>query len=269
MRVFMEKIQGFVSLSNIRDLGGIKTADGKKIRRNRLIRSGHLSNLNKEETDLLKTLVSVIVDFRTDEECARQPDCSIVGVRYCHLPASEKLAGISREEESDQSIKHMMMKDPFEAKKYMCTMYETLGKSPVSAKAYSSFLQILLENRERGSIFHCTAGKDRAGCAAAVIETILGVSHTDVVEDYLLTNTFIKGDVERLKKFLTEQAGVKEDEQKQAESALQYLFGADLEYIDSFFHAIDRTYGSFENYVHDALMLSDDDIETLRCLYLE
>ena len=37
-------------------------------------------------------------------------------------------------------------------------------------------------------LFHCTAGKDRTGVAAALILKALGVSREDIVEDYLLTN---------------------------------------------------------------------------------
>jgi len=37
-------------------------------------------------------------------------------------------------------------------------------------------------------VFHCTAGKDRTGWAAASTLLLLGVSTGDVFADYLLTN---------------------------------------------------------------------------------
>jgi len=41
-------------------------------------------------------------------------------------------------------------------------------------------------------VFHCTAGKDRTGFAAALILHALGVPREVVVQDYLLTNALYK-----------------------------------------------------------------------------
>ena len=48
-------------------------------------------------------------------------------------------------------------------------------------------LNALLEV-ENGFLVHCMAGKDRTGFGVAIILLALGVSETDVMEDYLLTN---------------------------------------------------------------------------------
>ena len=41
-------------------------------------------------------------------------------------------------------------------------------------------------------VFHCTAGKDRTGFAAALILLSLGVQREAVMQDYLLTNALLK-----------------------------------------------------------------------------
>lgn len=38
-----------------------------------------------------------------------------------------------------------------------------------------------------GALFHCTAGKDRAGLIAALLLSLSGVSNDDVIQDYALT----------------------------------------------------------------------------------
>jgi protein tyrosine/serine phosphatase len=48
-------------------------------------------------------------------------------------------------------------------------------------------LNALLEV-ENGFLVHCMAGKDRTGFGVAIIQLALGVSETDVMADYLLTN---------------------------------------------------------------------------------
>ena len=40
------------------------------------------------------------------------------------------------------------------------------------------------------AVFHCLWGKDRTGIAAALLLTALGVPQSDVVDDYMLTETF-------------------------------------------------------------------------------
>ena len=49
------------------------------------------------------------------------------------------------------------------------------------------------------TLFHCTAGKDRAGFAAAITLIALGVSKADVINDYMKTNAFTRR--KELKKF--------------------------------------------------------------------
>ena len=52
------------------------------------------------------------------------------------------------------------------------------------------FEQLLAEDSPL--VFHCTAGKDRTGFAAALILLALGVSREVVMQDYLLTNALYR-----------------------------------------------------------------------------
>ena len=52
-------------------------------------------------------------------------------------------------------------------------------------------------------------------------------------------------------------------------SILQQIVVTAVEYIDAAFDSIDKNYGTVENYLHEALELTDEDIEKLKENYLE
>ena len=64
----------FECLDNTRDLGGMITVDGRKIRPGKLIRSGQLFFASENDISRLKELVGAVADFRTDKEVSEKPD---------------------------------------------------------------------------------------------------------------------------------------------------------------------------------------------------
>ena len=60
----MSKLLLFEKLHNTRDLGGMKTADGRTVQAGRLFRSGHLSDLTAADADVL----SELIDTRSDSD---------------------------------------------------------------------------------------------------------------------------------------------------------------------------------------------------------
>ena len=55
---------------------------------------------------------------------------------------------------------------------------------------------------------------------------------------------------------------------KTAPKAIEYLFGAEKEYILSAYEKIEQGYGSFENFVSYGLHLTADEIDALKEKYL-
>ena len=85
-------------ISNIRDLGGLSTKDGKTIKKGYLVRSANLSQA--EEQDV--SGISAIIDLRTPGERDEKPDCPC-GRQYLALPIFEHItAGISHEQKAER-----------------------------------------------------------------------------------------------------------------------------------------------------------------------
>ena len=122
----------------------------------------------------------------------------------------------------------------------------------------------IIENNAEPLVFHCTSGKDRAGVASAMILTILGVPREKVIEDYLLTNTYVQDHVD----------------DKMLEIELKTFFRADTDnlrkinlveerYIQAAFDTIDSKWGGMDRYISEALNLNEEDILKLQDFYLE
>ena len=92
----------FEGISNARDMGGLKTKDGKTIRSHALIRSAKLSSANHRDELKLRDEYHLkkIIDLRTATERLEKPDAYIDGAKYLHLPVFKSAtAGITHEEE--------------------------------------------------------------------------------------------------------------------------------------------------------------------------
>jgi protein-tyrosine phosphatase len=63
------------------------------------------------------------------------------------------------------------------------------------APGFRTLFATLSDGTHRPLVFHCTAGKDRTGFAAALLLSLLGVHWDDVMEDYLRTNELWTGHV--------------------------------------------------------------------------
>ena len=113
-------------------------------------------------------------------------------------------------------------------------------------------------------LVHCTAGKDRAGFASAMILSVLGVPRETVMEDFLLTNHYTERATEKqllmIKVFSLFRADT---------DLLRPLFGVEPAYLEAAFQAIDEHYGDFDAYRRQALGLDDAEVEAFRTLGLE
>lgn len=254
----------FDNLHNVRDLGGMRSENGSVIRSGCLYRAGHLFGLSDADHDKLKELAGVVIDLRTDKEREEKPDEIIEGVSYVHIPIMDSLtAGVTRESDADEKIFAELAAKPKEAKQYMCKMYRAFAKV-FAVSQYAGFIRLLLKTNDKGILWHCTAGKDRAGVASVIVEEILEIPRKDIIADYMMTNKYLETDIAYLIEFIKKQL----DTDSMDDRALRYLLGAQEEYVQSYYEAIEEKFGSFLSFIKKGLGLTDEEIRSLREKYM-
>lgn len=246
----------FESINNIRDLGGIKTADGKRIKEGLLLRSGELSAASDSDISRLKKeyALSDIVDLRDEWEADSKPDNLPDGVKYSNIPAFPPF------EDKGELVYDNLVKsfsdDPLGSYK---ALYRRLAENEHSVEAFSRFLNTVIE--ARGAVlWHCRQGKDRTGVAAILLLTALGVDEEDIIAEYLETNNAAASMIERLER---ENAS-----DEQISYAKAHCFVA-RECVMEYFYAVRRLCGTVMNYLTERIGLTQQEITALREKYLE
>lgn len=182
----------FRELVNFRDLGGYMGADGRRIKEGLLYRSGGLYLLNDEELRRFHELnIAFVLDLRSKSEVAAQPDPALPGVRLLQHSGLNHKSGA----EIDFSPAGMArVGGEGEAQ-----LRQFLGYYKELPLENDSF-HILLQEMCRLSapiLFHCASGKDRTGVAAMLVLYLLGAAPETIMDDYMLSNAFLRENIAR------------------------------------------------------------------------
>jgi protein-tyrosine phosphatase len=251
----------FKRVHNFRDLGGYLTSSGQSIRWNRLFRSGHLARMRKPDLELFRSLdIHTVVDFRSPGEKKRKPNRlpRFHDIRTVSLPMLDPVhSSMAQEFRSRLISRDYRGFDPLES---ITRMYQSFATE--CSKQYQRFVHTVLEAQGQPVLWHCTAGKDRAGFAAAILLRLLDVPQETVIEDYMLSADY--ADRKELVIFLLKLA-----RGQKGLSVIQPLLTVHRKWIEASFRAIDDRWGSFAEYTDQALALSLDDIAQLQRLLLD
>ena len=268
--LYNEHSIGLYDVQNARDLGGYKTIDGRTVKTGLLIRSGRLSNASKEDIHILKDLyhLNAVVDFRIIRERIDSPDVKIDGVTYYTLPLvddkSPMVGGVHKRSANNQNPLSYFI-DVIKQGHGKSDMYVKLFKSERFQKGMTSFFQILLNSDgEHSILWHCAAGKDRAGSAGALTLLALGVDKETVLTDFDLSNIAYN---EWIQKRLTQVSRITRD--PEILTVVRSLSGVNVDYMRNAIDATILDYGSIENYLEVCMNVTKEDIVKLKDMYLE
>lgn len=174
---------------NFRDVGGLPTVDGRRVRHGRLFRSGHLAHATAEDAAFLSSLgLHTIFDFRNAaDQKLEGPDVELPGVRNVNLPLTDPADGsefwkMVRDGDIEQLRTHL---GDGGAANRMIGSYREIVKDRTAE--HSQVLYALAEDSVP-ALMHCAAGKDRAGLSIAVTLLALDVERDAIVADYLESN---------------------------------------------------------------------------------
>jgi protein-tyrosine phosphatase len=165
--------------SNVRDLGWLVGAAGAAARPRRILRSANLDRLSEAGRRGFAELgIGIVIDLRGVAEAAAAPD--FPGATRVHLPIEPTVMAELRAHFAAGTLSMAAA---------VAVMQDTYRRYIVDhVEAFAGIFQYALGAKQRPVLFHCAAGKDRTGVAAALILTALGVPPATIMEDYLLSN---------------------------------------------------------------------------------
>lgn len=250
---------------NFRDLGGYAASDGRTVKWGLVYRSGELSQLSNEDVGKLGGLgIKAVVDLRSPEEVSARGDGRLPPDAKAHpMPIAS----------SDMFAKLIPMFLKGDFSRVPPDMLDTVNRMLVRdfTEQYAGLLRVVSNPASRPLVFHCTQGKDRAGFAAAMVLSALGVPWETVVEDYLLSNHFRKEENDKMlgmiRSFAASQAGPEGEEI--AFSRVEGLLYVKAQSLQAAQAEIIERYGSIAAFLREGLGCTDDGLRRLRDDLLE
>jgi rhodanese-related sulfurtransferase len=155
-----------VDLPNLRDVAGVSAADGRRVRPGVLLRSA-LPHRHDVVPDDLAWPPTVVIDLRSPFELRDGHPLAHLEARLVNLPLLDALRPDRQGVESLVALYSVVLED-----------------------AAHLLVDLVREVADADGpvLVHCAAGKDRTGVGVALVLRLLGVSHGDVIADYLLTD---------------------------------------------------------------------------------
>ncbi len=247
---------------NFRDLGGYRAADGRQIKWGILFRSGSLIGLTRADWEhLMARGVQALCDFRSTRERENEP-----------VPLGDypNLSYFSRDYHTSFADLRSLMRQGLgtgvAAREAMIAGFRELPFD--QAASYRQLFSYLKAGRTP-LVFNCSAGKDRAGTAAALVLSALGVPRDIVVEDFALTNQVLNLREALLKHGRDLAMDKHTSLAKQPSEVITAIVHADPEYIATALDTIDARHGSMEGYLREQLDVSESQLQRLRDTLLE
>ncbi len=257
-----QRLVPLTQTSNTRDLGGYTTGRGQRVKWGMLYRSDSLVDLDPADLDTLAGLgLATVTDFRSETERStaryRLPqqvpaiDYRVVNVNNPALDVSELGRRVYAGELTDAELGALL-----DRRAYI--------DDPGLRAAWGQWLRSLAEPEALPQLFHCTAGKDRTGFAAALVLLTLGVEREQVMADFLLSNEYLAPGIE------TGVARVREYSATPLDPGLLAgVLGVSPRSLEGAIAAMEAAYGSVDGYIEKGLGLEPATRRRLRELLLE
>lgn len=153
-------------VSNTRDLGGLKTADGKYMKQGVVYRAAYLDEIT--QTGITQALdkygIKTDLDLREPGDGTAGTGSPLgAGVKYINISAPWYLTGGDG-------------------------VYSTEGKNALAEE-----LRVFADAANYPILFHCSVGRDRTGTLAFLLQALCGASKEDIYMDYEMSFFSVRG----------------------------------------------------------------------------
>ena len=256
------RLLNFEGIHNLRDLGGYATSDGRQVQWGKLYRSANFAEATPADLAALSQLgLATFIDLRSTPEKAEEPN-------RLPDPLPFEVVEIPILDEGNQALVGEVMErvesgdfagfDPGQRMQQANRQFAS-----VFTPQFRQLFATVVAADGAPVLWHCTAGKDRTGFAAAVLLRILGVPRETIMQDYMASLepalASRKSQLLTLRLFKGEETAAK----------IEVMMGVEPAWLEAGFDEIDATWGSFDAYVRDGLQLDEADIEVLRANLLQ
>ncbi|WP_436771450.1 tyrosine-protein phosphatase [Yinghuangia sp. YIM S09857] len=243
------------TVANLRDLGGITLADGRRVAPGMLFRSGQFSRFDPTADPHVAALgLRTVVDLRTAEERGAEPD---------RVPGTARLLCedvLGEDPDVAPARLHALLADPGRAERELgggraaevfAVTYRRMVLSGRARAAYRALVEAVADARP--VLFHCTAGKDRTGWGAALLLMLLGAERAVVRDEFLAVNPAVRAGFAPFRAQFTAAGG-----DPGIADAIIEVHGS---YLDAALDAMDAEWGGVSAYVREGLGVSDATVE--------
>jgi protein-tyrosine phosphatase len=253
-----ELTRPFTSLTNFRDIGGQQTSDGHVVKTGVLFRSEDLSRIKTRDLEQLRQLnLRLICDLRSPAECRRRPSrvAADSSLRIVNIPLHDeaKLKGNGK-----LLLRCLLSKNGDAHFRAFCRGYYHHLAFERTALV-GQVVSLLAREESLPALIHCTAGRDRTGFIAALIQLLLGVPYQTVLDEYLCTNDRYAPRLEKLLKLVRILTLFQVPSER-----VRLLLMAHPDSLAEVHDSIVREHGSIEGYLSDACSLDGQALKTLR-----
>ena len=167
---------------NVRELGGLPTADGGETRTGAIVRADDVQQLSRAGWQaLVDHGIRTVIDLRGDHEREDDPPAELP-VEVVHVPFME--ASEAEWEEIAEKIEAAAAAAPDIAtstRDVYLIFLEHFGDNVAAG------VRAVAHAPEGGVVIHCVGGKDRTGLLAAFLLHLAGVSDDEIAADYALS----------------------------------------------------------------------------------
>ncbi|MFG3603975.1 tyrosine-protein phosphatase [Micromonospora chersina] len=257
-----------VGAPNARDLGGLPTTDGRRVRAGRLIRTAALGRLADEDLPVLGKLApACVVDLRHATEQAVAPPDRLVGEpRVVHLPVYDASHPVFTYVSAvllghDLDAYEELAREGMPGA--MAAIYRWFVTGESAREGFGAAVRLAADATNLPLLFHCSAGKDRTGWLSVVLLAALGVEEPAIRADYLRHNELTESLREVLLAAMTRRRPDLDP------TVARPLLEVRPEYLDAAYEEVRRVHGTFDAYLRDGLGVTDGTLAALRANLLD
>ncbi len=247
---------------NFRDIGGLAGEQGRLLKRGLLYRSDDLSALTQKDVARLAQLgLRLVLDLRTPNERSSKLDRlpALPGLKSRQIPFYRQGGDFRRRDMLGLLLGKARR---FDFQQFILDYYHDIAFNHTAQ--VGEIFGLISDPENLPALIHCTAGKDRTGVLAALIQLLVGVPRQAVIEDYLESNHLSVVRMQALMRSLRWASLFQVRPER-----LQPVLEVRREYLEAILDEIQSRYSSVEGYLSQACGVDPNRMENIKQLLLE